>query len=110
MKFLKQTSEDKLTLKADGPRNLKWHIHAAIAIHPDFMSHTGDIMTMGSGAITSRSSTAAEIAAVDDIIGSVLWTKRVLEAQGYGDTKSFILQDNKSAIFKENNGRKSTSK
>ena len=74
MKFLKQTSEDKLTLKADGSRNLKWHIDAAFAIHPDFKSHTGAIMTMGSGAITSisrkqkintRSSTAAEIVAVD---------------------------------------------
>jgi hypothetical protein len=70
---------------------------------------------MGSGAITSisrkqkintRSSTDAEIVAVDDVIGSVLWTKRFLEAQGYGDTKSIIIQDNKSAIIMENNGRK----
>ena len=55
MNFLKQTSKDKLTLKADGSKNLKWHITAAFAIHPDFKSHTGAIMTMGSGAITSIS-------------------------------------------------------
>jgi hypothetical protein len=119
MKFLKQTRKDKLTLKADGSRNLKWHIDAAFAIHPDFKSHTGAIMTMGSGAITSisrkqkintRSSTAAEIVALDDVIGSILWTKRFFEAQGYRDTKSIILQDNMSVILMENNGRKSTSK
>ena len=44
------------------------------------------------------------------MIGSVLWTKRFLEAQGYGDTQNVILQDNKSAIQMENNGRKSTGK
>jgi hypothetical protein len=56
-------------------------VDAAFAVHPDFKSHTGATMTMGDGAITSvsrkqklntRSSTAAEIVAVDDVIGSVL--------------------------------------
>jgi hypothetical protein len=119
MKFLNQTKNDKLTLRADGTKKLKWHIDAAFAIHPDFKSHTGATLTMGNGAITSisrkqkintRSSTASELVAVDDVIGSILWTKRFLEAQGYGDTENVILQDNKSAIQIENNGRKSTSK
>ena len=100
MKYLKQTRNDKLTLRADGSKTVKWYVDAAFAVHPDFKSHTGATMTMGNGAITSisrkhkintRSSTAAEMVAVDDVIGSVLWTKRFLEAQGYGDTKSIIL-------------------
>ena len=119
MKFLKQTTTDRLTLRADGSKSLKWHVDAAFAVHPDFKSQTGATMTMGDGAITSvsrkqklntRSSTAAEIVAVDDVIGSVLWTKRFLEAQGYGIMKNVVFQDNQSAILLESNGRKSASK
>ena len=86
MKFLNQTKNDKLTLRADGTKKLKWHIDAAFAIHPDFKSHTGATLTMGNGAITSisrkqkintRSSTASELVAVGDVIGSVLRTKKI---------------------------------
>ena len=40
MKFLKQTSKDWLTLKANGSKRLKWHVDASFAIHNDFRSHT----------------------------------------------------------------------
>jgi Ser-tRNA(Ala) deacylase AlaX len=84
MKFLNQTKNDKLALRADDTKKLKWHIDAAFAIHPDFKSHTGATLTMGEGAITSisrkqkvntRSSTASELVAVDDVIGSVYGQK-----------------------------------
>jgi hypothetical protein len=55
MKFLKQTSKDCLTLKLDGSQQLKWYVDAAFAVHPDFKSHTGGVMTMGKGAVTSIS-------------------------------------------------------
>jgi hypothetical protein len=119
MKYLKQTRNDKLTLRADGSKTIKWHVDAAFAVHPDFKSHSGATMTMGNGAITSisrkqkintRSSTAAELVAVDDIIGPVLWTKRFLESQGYNIKKNVIFQDNKSSILLETNGRKSAGK
>jgi hypothetical protein len=47
MKFLNQPKNDKLTLRADGTKKLKWHIDAAFASHPDFKSHTGATLTMG---------------------------------------------------------------
>ena len=55
-------------------------------------SHTGAVMTMGRGAIqfisskqkmNTRSSTEAELVAVDDVIAQILWTLRFLLAQGY---------------------------
>lgn len=118
MQYLRQTKEDCLTLKADESNNILWHVDAAFAVHPDFKSHTGAIMTMGQGAITSfskkqrlntRSSTEAELVAVDDVAGPMLWTSNFLKAQGY-EFKNILLQDNQSTIKLEKNGRASAGK
>ena len=90
---------------------------AAFAVHNDFKSHTGGVMTMGRGAIASisrkqkmntRSSTTAELVAADDVIGLILWTKLFLEAQGYEINRNVLYQDNKSTILLEENGKKSS--
>ncbi len=116
MNFLYKTQTECLTLALDGSFNPKWSIDAAFAVHPDGRSHSGMTMSMGKGAITSlsrkqklntRSSTEAELVAVDDCMSQVLWTKYFLEAQGYNSQASIVLQDNQSAIKLENNGHKS---
>ena len=92
MKYLKQTSQDILTLKADELLKLHWHVDAAFAVHPDFKSQMGATLTMGQGAITAisrkqnintQSSTEAKLVAADDLIGPMIWTQNFLEAQGY---------------------------
>ena len=74
---------------------------------------------MGKGSIFSaskkqklntRSSTEAELVAVDDGMGSMLWTKLFLEAQGQKVAANNLHQDNKSAILLEKNGKASSSK
>ena len=119
MKFLKQTSKDRLTLRADGSGSLKWYVDASFAVHPDYRSHTGAVMTMGDGAVASickkqsmntRSSTEAELVGADDSMGPILWTKQFLEAQGYPVKENILFQDNKSSILLESNGRKSAGK
>jgi hypothetical protein len=119
MKWLKQTSKDRLTLCSNGKRVGEWHVDAAFAVHPDFKSHTGSTFTLGRGSIISisrkqgmntRSSTEAELVAADEIVGPMLWTARFLEAQGYSLEENVLYQDNKSAIQLENNGRKSAGK
>ena len=116
MDFLKATQDDCLTLATDGSRKVIWSIDAAFAVHPDMKSHSGMSMTMGKGAITSlsrkqklntRSSTEAELVAVDDCMAQALWTKHFLEAQGYDTKATIVLQDNESAIKLEKNGHKS---
>jgi hypothetical protein len=46
MIFLNQTKNYKSTLREDGSEKLKWHIDAALTIHPDFKNHTKATQTM----------------------------------------------------------------
>jgi hypothetical protein len=119
MKYLNGTRNEYLTLSADDLRVVKWYVDASFAVHPDFKSHTGAVMTLGKGAMQSiarkqkmnvRSSTEGELVAVDDAATMILWTKLFLEAQGYDVEKNIVYQDNKSAILLETNGKKSLGK
>ena len=76
-------------------------------------------MTLGKGVaiamsskqkLNTRSSTEAELVALDDSIGMILWTKRFLEAQGYKGVKHVIDQDNQSTLKLAKNGRTSAGK
>jgi hypothetical protein len=119
IQFLNGTRDDDLTLSADNLNVIKWYVDASFAVHPDFKSHTGAVMTYGQGAIQSisrkqklntRSSTESELVGVDDASTPILWTKLFVEAQGHQIDKNIVYQDNKSAILLEKNGKKSSSK
>jgi hypothetical protein len=119
LKYLNGSRDDKLHLRADSVNVIKWYVDASFAVHPDFKSHTGAVMTMGNGAIQSmsrkqrlntKSSTEAELVGADDSSTLVLWTKLFLEAQGHTIKQNILYQDNKSAILLEENGKKSSSK
>jgi hypothetical protein len=118
MNFLQQTAKDQ-TLSADGSGRIRLYADAAFAVHPDFRSHTGAVMTMGGGAITTisrkqglntRSSTEAEIVAADEVAGPMLWTKQFVEAQSYPVARNTLYQDNRSAMLLETIGRQSACK
>ena len=122
MRYLNATRDKTRKISATGNLSvIKWMVDAAFAVHPDFMSHTGAVM-MYDGAqgvvqaisrkqkLNTRSSTEAELVAVDDVATMVLWTKLFLEAQGWVIKKNIIYQDNKSAILLEVNGKKSSGK
>ena len=119
MFYLKQTKDLVLTLEMDNLNMFKWLIDVAYAVHKDMKSHTGGVLTLGKGAVYSRStkqkintksSTEGEIVGVDDILPQVLWTNYFMRAQGYGSKETVVYQDNKSAILLENNGKLSSSK
>ena len=108
-----------LTLEADNLQLVKWWIDGAFATHRDMQSNTGGTVSLGKGVITgvstrqkltTRSSTEAELVAVDDCMLLILWTRYFLEAQGYGVDDAIIYQDNKSAILLEQNGRASSTR
>ena len=81
-------------------------------------SHTGATMSYGRGSVYStsskqklntKSSTEAEVVAVDDLMPMIIWTRYFLQEQGY-DTQTTIYQDNQSAMLLEKNGRRSSGK
>jgi hypothetical protein len=107
-----------LTLEANDLQVIKWWVDASFAVHPDMKSHTGAAMSLGKGSIYSvstrqklstKSSTEAELVAVDDVMPMVVWTKYFLGEQGY-DVLPTIYQDNMSAMLLEKNGRASSGK
>jgi Reverse transcriptase (RNA-dependent DNA polymerase) len=117
--YLRGTEELVLTLSADNTQILKWDVDASYAVHKDLKSQTGAILTMGDGAaiatslkqkINTRSSTEAELVAVDDLMGPILWTNYFLSEQGYDCKDTVVYQDNKSAILLEKNGKQSSGK
>jgi hypothetical protein len=119
IKYLRGTPDIVLTLKCDNLHVIKWWVDASFACHPDMRSHTGAIMSLGSGAayasstrqkLNTRSSTEAELVAPNDALPQILWTRNFMESQGFKTHDNTLFQDNKSAMLLESNGRGSSSK
>jgi hypothetical protein len=94
-------------------------VDALFAVHNDFRSHTGGVMTLGSGAIqtistkqkvNTKSSMEAELVSIDDVISKIMWTRLFLEAQGYQIRENLVYRDNQSSMKLETNGKLSSSK
>jgi len=120
LKYLEATKDLELILEAEKGDVLmcKWYPDAAFAVHADFKSHTGAVLTLGKGAVNTmsskqklntRSSTEAELVGADDTITQAMWTKQFLEEQGY-TCNTTMYQDNTSAMLLEKNGTESSSK
>ncbi len=119
MNFLKATKNDVPRLFTNDTQTNEWYVDAAFAVHPNYKSHTGATLTFGSGVlasvstkqkVNSRSSTEAELLAVDDVISKVLWTKLFVKAQGHKVQANIIYRDNQSSMKLELNGKSSLGK
>jgi hypothetical protein len=80
MEYLRKDSTRPLVLGADNDGLLMWYVDASFAVHPNMRGHI------------------------------ILWTRYFLLSQGYGIVENLLLQDNKSAILLERNGKASSSK
>ena len=106
----------ELTMGADSLTQIRTWVDASYAVHPDMRSHTGGVISFGTGGIicksskqklNTKSSTEAELIGASDYIPHTIWLKYFLEAQGYKVEKNFFEQDNESAIRLEKNGKAS---
>jgi hypothetical protein len=96
-----------------------WYVDASFAVHPNMRGHTGGGLAMGRGfpivaswkqKLNTKSLTESELVGVNDMMPIMLWTRYFLLSQGYGIVENLLLQDNKSSILLEQNGKASSSK
>ena len=108
-----------LTLTIEQGDNVQWWVDSSYAIHLYMHSHSGLVMTLGKGVtystsckqkINMKSSTEAELVAIDDAMGQILWTRHFLAAQGMAIPTTTISQDNKSTILLVENGTTSSNR
>jgi hypothetical protein len=119
IRYLWETYDLVLRLKANGDGKIEWWVDASFAVHPDMKGHTGGVLSMGQGAIyctsnkqklVSRSSTESEVVGVHDVLPQILWTRHFLRDQGVPVDDVVLYQDNTSSMHLEKNGRSSSSK
>ncbi|HNJ38565.1 MAG TPA: reverse transcriptase domain-containing protein [Nitrosomonas sp.] len=118
-KYLKGTRDLALSLCAENVIKINSYIDASFACHPDGKSHTGEMITLGGGAVFSKSSkqklvakssTEAELIGLSDGLPHVLWTKNFLQSQGYDTGPAIVHQDNKSTITLAEKGRSTSNR
>jgi hypothetical protein len=116
LEYLHGTLDEFLTLGADDIEMMKTWVDASYAVHGDMKSHTGGVISFGTGAVMSKSSkqklntkssTEAELVGASDYLPYAIWATNFLEAQGYVLKENVFYQDNQSTIRFEKNGRKS---
>jgi len=116
LEYIKGTLDLEYTLGADDLARLRSWVDAAYAVHPDMKSHTGGVMSFGTGGffcksskqkLNTKSSTEAELVGASDYLPNTMWVKMFMEAQGFSINENFFEQDNESAIKLEKNGRAS---
>jgi hypothetical protein len=105
--YVSCTKDITLTLKVEYPIRLFCFVDASYGEHIDGKSHTGVAVTLGAGVffaksskqkIVSKSSTEAELVAVTDSVGDLIFIRNLLRCQGYDVPALYLFQDNKSTI------------
>jgi hypothetical protein len=96
-----------------------WYVDASFAVHPNMRGNTGGCLTKGHGfpisvstkqKLNTKSSTEIELVGVNDMMPIIIWTRYFLLEQGYRVVENLLLQDNKSSILLERNGKASSGK
>jgi hypothetical protein len=114
VKYIRKTNELGLTLEFEKNVNVIAYIDASYGVHADKRSHTGSTVSLGKGSayakssaqkINTKSSTEAELVALSDSTGMVIWTRHFLEGQGYDMKPAQIWEDNASTIAMVKNGK-----
>jgi hypothetical protein len=93
LKYLNGTQFMKLILSADEMNfTIHWYIDGSHQVHEDCRGQIGCLMMMGKGAACSssnkmkcntQSSTETELISLRDKLPDVIWTRYIVECQGY---------------------------
>ena len=107
LSYLQDTRNMPLFLGIERLQVVKWWTDDAFAVHPDMISHSGILGSLGRGAIFAKtvtqkfdttSSTECEVVAGSEALAQALWTISFLRHQGYDVKNALLKQDNQAAI------------
>lgn len=107
MEYINESLDKYRVIGADNLSKMKTWVDAAYAMHCDMKSHTGGVVSFGTGAVMSKStkqklntksSTEAKLVGASDYLPHAIWAKKFLEEQGYIFTENKFFQDNQSAM------------
>ena len=114
IKYLRNTRELGITLEANTIMEVLAYIDSSHGIHDDMRSHTGSVISLGSGPIyakssrqkiNTKSSAEGELVGLSDSVGQVVWVRNFVIEQGYKIERAKINHDNKAAITLIENGK-----
>jgi hypothetical protein len=114
MEYLWKDHAWPLVLGAENDGLLMWYVNASFAVDTNMRGHTGGGLTIGRGfpitasakqKLNTRSSTESKLVGVDDMMPIIIWTHYFFLLQLYGIVDNLLLQDNKSSILLERNGK-----
>lgn len=125
--YLNSTADLIMRLSSNDNFQVHCYVDASHANHKDFKSHSGCVITMGTGAVhcksskqslVTKSSTEAELVAISDCVSIGLWARNFLQEQNgkignliRNDIPPMILyQDNLSTIFLIEKGRSTSTR
>ena len=92
LQYIKGLLDMYRIIGADDLSKMMTWVDASYAVHRDMKSHTGGVISFGTGAVMSKStkqklntksSTEAELVGASDYLPNAIWAKKFLEAQGY---------------------------
>jgi histone deacetylase 1/2 len=107
LKYLNGTQDLGIILRPKSSDSLSAYIDASYGVHVDGKSHSGMVVSLGSGPllvksvkqkIVTKSSTEAELVALSDMCSIVIWSREFLIAQGEDPPPAVVYQDNQSTM------------
>jgi len=119
IRYLQSYPDLNLPLESDRTRIAKWWVDSSFGVHPDRKSCTIVSYFLGKGSaysssvqqkLKTRSSTEAELVGADDTRPLILWTRYVLECQGYLLEDCALYHAKLSTMSLERNGKVSCGK
>lgn len=117
--YLRNTEAMGICLEVGDKVEVMAYVDASFAPHSDMRSHSGVVISLGRGPVyasssrqrlTTKSSTEAELVALSDAMGQVIWTRDFLLALGYAVGPARVAQDNQATMALVRNGRSNSAR
>jgi Reverse transcriptase (RNA-dependent DNA polymerase) len=128
LQYLNHSKHLVMRLNANDDDVVRCFVDASYNNHPDGKSHSGCVVSLGSGAVycksskqklVTTSSTEAELVAISDCISVGVWARNFLQEQKTGTHELnelntlppvMLFQDNTSTIILANKGRSTSAR